>query len=66
MTNAYVKVECPEQVEPGDIVYEVVRFGTREEDVKYNELRVTRVERQAVQVVKLVTMRETACERGSK
>lgn len=40
-------------------MYEVVRFGTREEDVKYNELRVTRVERQAVQVVKLGGARGT-------
>lgn len=57
--SAYVKLESPEQIEPGDIVYEVVRFGTREEDVKYNELRVTRVERQAVQVVKLNGARGT-------
>jgi hypothetical protein len=53
MSSDYVKVERPEQVEPGDHVYEIVRFGTRETDVKYNELRVMSVEGKAVRAVRV-------------
>jgi hypothetical protein len=53
MGVAYVKVERGEQLEPGDVVFEVVRFGVRVEDVKYNEMRVMSVERGAVRAVHL-------------
>lgn len=48
----YIRVEKPEQLEPGDTVYQVIRHGTREEDVKYNEMRVMTVERRAVQALR--------------
>lgn len=44
----YVRIEDPSDVEPGDIVYEVVRFGHGDTDIKHNEMRVMSVERRAV------------------
>lgn len=44
----YIRIDDPNQLEPGDSVYEVVQFGQNETDVKYNELRVMSIERKAI------------------
>lgn len=49
----YVRIESPDQVEPGDSVFEVVRYGQRDSDIKFNELRVVTVERMAVKAVRV-------------
>lgn len=49
----YVKIERAEQLEPGDMVYEVVRWGSAPDHVKYNAHKVMSVERQAVRAIRV-------------
>lgn len=51
--SEFIKISGPEEIEPGDIVYEVVRYGTGPKDVRYNEHKVLGVERGALRAARL-------------